>query len=142
MGEMVLKDAVVKVGTTAAPVDLSDHVRSVTINYSAEIHDRTAMGSSARKRLAGLKDFSATVEFNQDYAASKVDATLFPYVGSTNKWINIKKASSATTGVNPRYHGKCLLESYSPISNGVGDLATVSVTFQGDGDLTRSTSAT
>ena len=142
MGEMVLKDAVVKVGTTAAPVDLSDHVRSVTINYSAEIHDRTAMGSSARKRLAGLKDFSATVEFNQDYAASKVDATLFPYVGSTNKWINIKKASSATTGVNPRFHGKCLLESYSPISNGVGDLATVSVTFQGDGDLTRSTSAT
>ena len=142
MGEMVLKDAVVKVGTTAAPVDLSDHVRSVTINYSAEIHDRTAMGSSARKRLAGLKDFSATVEFNQDYAASKVDATLFPYVGSTNKWISIKKASSATTGVNPRYHGKCLLESYSPISNGVGDLATVSVTFQGDGDLTRSTSAT
>lgn len=142
MAEMVLKDAVVKIGTTSAPVDLSDHVRSVAINYSAEIHDRTAMGSSARKRLAGLKDFNVTVEFNQDYAASKVDATLFPYVGSTNKWINIKKASSATTGVNPRFHGKCLLESYSPISNGVGDLATVSVTFQGDGDLTRSTSAT
>ena len=142
MAVMVLKDAQVKVGTTAAPVDLSSWVRSATITYSAEIHDRTAMGSSARKRLAGLKDFNVTVEFNQDYAASAIDATLFPYVGSTNKWISIKKQSSATTGVNPRFHGKCLLESYSPISNGVGDLATVSVTFQGDGDLTRSTSAT
>lgn len=141
MGELVFKDASVKIGTTAAPVDLSDHVRSVTISYSAEILDKTAMGSSGRRRIAGLKDFNVSVEFNQDFAANKVDATLFGYIGSTAKWITIKKESSAAGAVNPRFHGDVLLESY-PIGGDVGSLMVSSVTFQGDGLLTRSTTAT
>jgi len=142
MAELVYLDASVKVGTTGALVDLSDHVRSVTITYSAELHDKTAMGSSGRKRIAGLKDFNVAVEFNQDYAAAKVDATLFAYVGSSGKWITVKPHSSATTGINPRFYGKVHLPDYTPVAGAVGELGTVSVTFQGDGILTRSVAAT
>lgn len=141
MGEIVLKSAYVLMGTTTAPVNLTDHVRSVTINYSAELQDKTAMKSNSRSRIAGLKDWSVDIEFNQDYASSKVDQTLFGYVGSTNKWISIRPTTAKSTDTNPRYHGKCLLEGYSPISGGVGDLETVSVTFMGDGNLTRSTTS-
>ena len=142
MGEFVLKDAVVKVGTSAAPTDLSDHVRSVTVNYSAELQDKTAMGDDARSRIAGVKDFNIAIEFNQDYAASKVDAILFPMVGSTAKYITVKATTATVSATNPRFYGMVLLEGYSPVAGAVGDLATVSVTFQGDGDLTRSTTST
>ena len=142
MGELVLKGATVLLGTTAAPTNLSNHVRAVTINYSAELQDKTAMGDASRNRIAGLKDFNVSLEFNQDFAASNVDATIFPMVGSTAKWVSIKPTSSTASATNPRYHGKVLLESYSPVAGSVGDLATVSITLQGDGDLTRSTSST
>ena len=69
MAELVLTNAAVHINS----VDLSDHVRSVTINYNAELHDKTAMGDGARARIAGFKDFTMSVEYNQDYAASKVE---------------------------------------------------------------------
>ena len=142
MAEIVLTDATFNVGTSAAPVNLSDHVRSITINYSAEIHDKTAMGSSARRRITGLKDFNIAVEFNQDYAANEVDATLWSYIGSTAKYMAVKAKSSGVDAVNPRFHGMAILDGYTPIGGSIGDLETVSVTFQGDGDLTRSTTST
>lgn len=137
MAELVYKDCFFSVGTTAAPVTLSSAVRSLTINYVAEMLDRTAMKDDSRSRLAGLKDWSVTIEFNQDFAASQVDATLFAYVGSTAKRLNIRPTTGAVAAANPRFYGLALLESYPPLSGSVGDLATVSATFQGNGDLTR-----
>jgi len=135
MAEIVLKDASVVVNS----VDLSSRVSSVTINYSAEILDKTAMGANSRSRIAGLKDFSIDVEFNQDYATSNVDATLFPLVGAAAFSIVVKPTSGAVSTTNPSYSGNVLLESYSPIAGGVGELEKTSVTFPGDGDLTRAT---
>ena len=138
MAEIHLRNAFVKINT----VDLSDHVRSVTIAYGAEILDKTAMGDSSRTRIAGLKDWSCDIEFNQDFAAAKVDATLFSLVGSTDFAIKIKAVNSAPSATNPQFAGRVLLESYPPLGNAVGELATVSVTFQGDGDLSRETTTT
>lgn len=142
MGEMCLKNAYVLIGSTGSYTALSTFCRSVTINYGAEMLDRTAMGSSGRKRLAGLKDWSLTLELNQDYAASQVDATLFPLVGSTAKQAQVRPTTSITGAANPKFVGKCHLESYSPISGSVGNLGTVSVTFPGHGVMTRSVAAT
>jgi len=142
MAEFVLKSAWLIIGTSAAPVNLTSRLRSVSISYKAEIQDKTVMGSSGRKRIAGLKDFSVSADFNQDYAASNVDATLFPYIGSTAQRIVVKATSGVVAAGNPRWMGSVLLDSYSPISGGVGDLATVSVSWQGSGVLTRSTAST
>jgi hypothetical protein len=135
MAELVFTDAFVEINS----VDLSDHVRQVTLNYSAELQDSTAMGDTTRERLGGLKDWSLTVEFNQDFAASEVDATLFSIVG-TVFGVEVRATSSARSATNPGYNGNGILESYAPFGGGVGDLLVAPVTIQAAGTLSRSTS--
>lgn len=135
MAFLVLTNAKVTINA----VDLSDHVKQVSIKYSADILEDTAMGAASKSRLGGLKDWSADIEFFQDYATGKIDATLFPLVGAAPFAISIVPVSATVSPNNPNYNGNCVLGDYSPVSGSVGDLTTVSVTFQGDGDLTRST---
>jgi hypothetical protein len=121
-------------------VDLSAHVKSVSIDYKAEIQDETVMGDTARGRLPGLKDWSVQVEFHQDFAAASVDATLFPLVGASAFAIEIKPVNTTASATNPRFTGSALLESYSPIGGTVGDVLMAPITLLGDGTLTRQTS--
>ncbi|MGW3808855.1 radical SAM protein [Micromonospora sp. NPDC005113] len=134
MGSFAFTDAVVTVGGT----DLSDHVRQVTINVSADQLDDTAMGDLFRSRIGGLKDWTVSIEFNQDFAASEVDATLWPLLGTTTA-VTVKATSASTSATNPLYSGSVLVSGYNPLGNGVGDLATTSITWQGAGALTRAT---
>jgi predicted secreted protein len=144
MAELVYKNAMIKLGSSAGPsTDLHPYVRSITINYAAEIQDKTAMTDTFRSRIAGLKTWDVTIEWNQDYADGLVDDELFALVGvsSTACWMVIKPTTAAAAVTNPRFYGRAVLESYSPVSGAVGDLATVSTVFQGDGTLTRSESS-
>lgn len=134
MASFAFTDAVVTVNS----VDLSDYVRSVTLNVSADELDDTAMGDTYRSRIGGLRDWSVSVEFNSDFGASLVDATLFPLLGSTTT-VTVKPTSSATSATNPIYSGSVLVSQVNPMGNSVGDLATVSVTWNGAGTLTRAT---
>jgi hypothetical protein len=120
-------------------VDLADHVRSITLDYSADMVDATAGGDSTRTRLGGLKDWTATVEFLQDFAASKVDATIFPLVGTTTT-IVFRPTNAAKSATNPEYSGTGIVESYPPVSGGIGDLATARVVIRAAGPLSRATS--
>ena len=134
MATLVLTDASVVFNS----VDLSDHVRQVTLNYSANELDDTAMGATTESKKGGLKKWSADVEFNQDFTGSSVDATLFPLVGSTAT-LTIKPVNSAVSATNPRFFGTALLSDYPPLGNSVGDLATTTAKFVSAGALTRAT---
>lgn len=134
MATFVLTDASVVINA----VDLSDHVRQVTLNVEADGQEDTAMGDSWRSRLGGLKDSSVEIEFNQDFAASEVDATLWPLFGTTTT-VTIKPTSSAVSATNPSFSGSMLLTEYPPLDGSVGDVATTSVTFEGAGTITRAT---
>lgn len=136
MAVFAYKDASVVVNA----VDLSDHARSVTVNYEADELDTTAMGDDSRGRIAGLKSWSVDVEWNQDFAASEVDATLFSLIGAAAFTVTVKPTSDAVSTTNPSFSGSCILTSYTPLSGSVGDLATASTSFMGSGDLTRATS--
>jgi len=143
MAEIVLTRAMFKIGaTSAALTSLTTFCKSVSITYQAEILDKTAMGSSGRKRIAGLKDGSVRATFNQDYVAAKVDATLWPYIGTTGCFIKIQALTSKSTTINPRFVGAFHLPSYSPIDGAVGALNEVSVDFQGHGVISRLVTAT
>lgn len=135
MSEIVLTDAFVEINSQ----DLSDHVRSVTINYGAEIKDKTAMGLGSRSKLPGLKDWSVDLEFNQDYALNEVDATLFSLVGAAEFAIIIRSDSGTIDATNPEFTGSALLESYTPLGGSVGDEHITTITLQGTGDLARAT---
>ena len=135
MPTLVLNDAFVSINA----VDLSDHVKSVTLNYSAEMLDDTAMGDDTKSNKGGLKNWSVEVEFHQDYAASSVDATLFSLVGTTFTVIVRPVESTAVGPTNPNYTGTGILESYNPVGGAVGELAAASITIQPAGTLTRAT---
>lgn len=119
-------------------VDLSDHVRSVTLNVEAEDLEDTAMGDTFRSRIGGLKDWSVDIEFNQDFASSEVDATIFTILG-TVVTVTVKPTSAAVSTTNPSYSGSVLISEYNPLDGSVGDLATTSVSWPGAGTLTRAT---
>lgn len=120
-------------------VDLSDHVKSVSLDYSAEMQDDTAMGDTTRSRTGGLKDWSASVEFHQDYASSKVDATLFTLVGSASTIIIRADNDDGVSETNPNYTGSATLESYNPAGAAVGEMASATASFVAAGTLTRAT---
>lgn len=135
MAEFILKNPFVSVGG----VDLSDHVKQLTVNHSAEIKDITAMGSNSRVRLGGLKDWSVDLEFNQDFASGSVHATLFSAVG-TSVAVVIRPDAGAKSATNPELTGNAILESYPPLGGSVGDESVTSASLQGSGDLSSATS--
>lgn len=112
-------------------VNLSGWVRSITLNYEAEMLDDTVMGTSGtRSNRPGLKNWSIDAELLQDYAAGAVDATLFPLVGAAAFAIEMRPTSAAASATNPKYTGNAVLETYPPLSGEVGALATVSASFR------------
>lgn len=134
MANMVLRNAYVSLNS----VDLSSLVRQVTLSYSAELQDDTAMGDTARSRIGGLKDWSLSIEFFQDYAAGKIDATLFSLVGSTFA-VELRSDTGSASATNPKYTGTGILESYQPVGGTVGENLMAPVSISGVGALTRAT---
>ena len=135
MAEVVLTNAFVSLNG----VDLSGHVRSVTLSYNSEPQDITAMSDTTRQRIGGLLDWSLSVEFNQDYAANLVDATLFSLVGTTFAMI-LRPDAGAVAATNPQYTGTVLLESYQPLGGSIGEVHTSPVQLSAASVLARATS--
>jgi hypothetical protein len=120
-------------------VNLSDHITKITLKTQAADLDTTAMGATYQARIGGLKSWSADIEFNQDFAASNVDATIFPLLGTVVA-ITAKATSGANATTNPEYQGNVLVQDYTPLDGQVGALAKTSVSWPGTGTLTRATS--
>jgi hypothetical protein len=118
--------------------NLSTSLVQAELGIEADDIDTTAFGSTWRTRVGGLKAGSVTLQFNQDFAAGAVDATLFPLFGSLGTVV-ISPTSSAISATNPSYTAICLVNSYTPFASSVGDLATVSVTWPTSGTVARGT---
>ena len=135
MAVLVLIDPFISIGG----VNLSEHFTSVSIEPSAALQESTAFGDEWMTREGGLKDFSMSGDYNQDYAAGAIDATLWPLLGVSTPII-VRSQSGAVSVTNPQWAGNVLLESYMPVGGSVGDLVTGSVTLPGNGPLARTTS--
>lgn len=126
MGKLVLKSCSVVVNS----VDLSDHTSSVEIDFVKDNIETTSFSGQGRERIAGLSDDQFVVNFQQDFAAGEVDATLFPlFYNETEFTIVVKPTSSAVGPTNPSYTGTCILLEYQPLAGKVGDLSETQVTF-------------
>jgi len=119
-------------GSTA----LASYLTQVELKASANDITTTSFGSTWVTRVAGLKEGSLTLQFNQDYAAATVDATLWPLLGS-NATVVIKPTSSAVGSANPAYTALCLVTDLTPVSGNIGDLSTFSITWPTNGTVTR-----
>ena len=121
-------------GSTA----LASYLTQVELKSSANDITTTSFGSTWVTRVAGLKEGSLTLQFNQDYAAATVDATLWPLLGA-NATVVIKPTSTAVSASNPTYTAICLVTDLTPVSGNIGDLATFSVTWPTNGTVSRAT---
>ena len=112
-------------------VDLSDHVESIAIDLSVDDVEITAMGATAHTYAPGLRNDSIKVTFYQDFAASKVEATLFPFIGSASgATLVIKPTTAAVSTTNPSYTMTSTLYTYQPLSGSVGEASKTEVEFR------------
>lgn len=117
-------------------VNLSGWCTKANADFEADELETTPMGSTYRSRIGGLKDGGISAEFNQDFAASAVDVTLFPLLGTVVAY-TLKSTSGANSATNPEYQGNVLVSKYTPIDNSVGDLAKTAIAWKTTGTQTR-----
>ena len=111
-------------------VDLSDHVSKVTLEDTRDQVDITAMGATNKSYTKGLGDGKATVDFFQDFAASKVHATLSPLISSTTPFnVEVRPVNGARSTTNPAFLMSSLEFNYSMLDGAVGDASSMSVEF-------------
>lgn len=129
-------------GTVASSTDLTDHVRAVNLSDKVAMQDMTTMGDGGfMAQKPGLLSADMTIDFNQDFAASSVDA-LFgaAALARTLVYIDVKPTSSSRTATNPSRVYACYVGQYSPTAGEVGSRAAVTVTFSVTGTFARLTS--
>ena len=124
-------------------VDLQDQCTSAVVTYSYEQLETTSFGDTARKfggsAVTSLQNNSIEIELYQSYASSETEATIFGLVGIITT-IVLKPTSAAVSATNPSYTlVGCYLESHTPINASLGELSTITLTFNG-GVLTKATS--
>jgi hypothetical protein len=127
------------VSITINSVDLSDRANSATLTYEVEQQDATVMGGN-RAFVGGIQNNTLEVTLYQDFAATEVEDTIFPLVGTTTTLV-LKPTSAVVGADNPTYTiTGAYLASHTPIAAGdVGSTSPVSLTFTG-GTLVKATS--
>lgn len=120
-------------------VDLTSACNSITIETKFDEVETTAFGDTGKKRVAGLSDSSISLDFHQDFAASAVEATIYPLLGTTTTVI-VKPVNAAVSSTNPSYTMTCLVNQWTPLSGGSGELVTASITWPVSGTITKATS--
>lgn len=111
-------------------VVMSSFGTSVTLPMEYEALEDTAFGDTARSRVAGLADSTLSAQFNQDFAASATDVTLYTaYATRAPVVVKVRPTTSAISATNPEYVGSYLPNQHNPFGNAVGELATVQISW-------------
>ena len=131
-----MAQVITKATVTVGGVDLSSSIRKVTLSTDRAELDTTTFGNTAKRRVAGLADNKVSLDFNQDFSASSVEATLYTLIGSTTT-IVIKPNGTTASATNPSYTFTALVTSWTPLDAQVGELASATITWPIDGDITK-----
>jgi hypothetical protein len=132
-------------GTVASSTDISTMITQVDVGLSVAQLETTNFGSGGWKTMTmGLKEGTLQLNFNQDFAASKIDAlfglggSIIPALGAYG-YIDVKPTSAARSATNPSYVFQVYNSSYNPISGSVGALAVGTLQFTITGQIARLT---
>ncbi len=128
----VITNATVTIGG----VDLSSSIRKVTLSTSRAELDTTTFGNTAKRRVAGLADNKVSIDFNQDFSASSVEASIFSLIGTTTTVV-IKPNGTTVSATNPSYTFAALVTDWTPLDAQVGDLASATISWPIDGGITK-----
>ncbi|WP_431997847.1 phage tail tube protein [Streptomyces fungicidicus] len=119
--------------------DLSEFTKKAEVAIEVEEKDVTNYKSLGWKEvIGGLKSATLACEWLQDYAATKLDAIMWPLLGTVVPF-EVRADQAAVGPSNPAYKGNVLISGWSPVTGAVGDEATVSQDFPTSGAVTRAT---
>ena len=128
-----------KIQNGASYVDLSDHVKSISISRNFDELEVTAMGDTGHKFVKGLESSQITVSFLNDDANASVMQTLNSLYGTSAafKIVQVQSGGTATvSATNPLYSGLVLVNKLTPVNGAVGDISTQDITFTVNGAIT------
>lgn len=133
------KYVVTRTKVTLNGTDISDSVASATLELTAADVDVTDFGSGGwTKVIGGLKSGTVSLDFHNDYGVGGINTLLNPLVGSLAT-VTLNPDGTAASSTNPTITALVLVNSVSPVSGAVGDLATFSVSFPTSGSVTFAT---
>lgn len=124
---------------TLNSVGLSDHLKTASLEIIGAELDASSIADAWDIAVLGRKSFVLNLEFFDDTAASKVDATLqaaFFAAGSPSIPFTFKATSAANSATNPQYTGN-VLPNALPFGGGAGTLLMKSVKLKGTGAIIR-----
>lgn len=129
-------------GTVASSTDFSDHIKQITLNMNVAMQDFTTFGDGGFiSQKPGLLGADITVDFNQDFAASSVDATFgAAFLAGTLVYLDVKPTSAARAATNPSYVYAAYVSNYTPIGDAVGNRGAAPVGLAVTGKYARLTS--
>lgn len=128
MGEQVLKNCKLYFDG----YDISGHTNNITLNYGAELQDRTSFGSTARKRIAGLTNVELTGSGYFEAGTSKPDTAIYPTIGSSSATVlTVCPTSNGAAGERAFSH-KAMIGEYAPGGN-IGEIMGFSFAAFGEG---------
>jgi hypothetical protein len=129
------------VGLKIATVDLSEYVTSITLTQTFDEVETTSMGAQSHVFSRGLEASTLTVDFLNDWAAAKVQATLQAAYGTSVTAIVIPVKGTAVSATNPTYTMSILVNNLTPVgTSGPEDYARSSMTFTVNSVVTYSAS--
>ena len=110
---------------------LSDHAESIEVNMGYDDVEITAMGATAHSFTPGLRQDAITINYYQDFAAGKVDATHVAFLGSSaGASLVVKPTSGTTSATNPSYTMVATIYTYQPLAGSVGEASMTSVEYR------------
>ena len=119
-----------QVGLKIATVDLSEYVTSITLTQTFDEVETTSMGAASHQFSKGLEASTLQVDFLNDWAAAKVQATLQAAYGTSVTAIVIPVKGTAVSAANPTYTMSILVNNLTPVgTSGPEDYARSSMTF-------------
>jgi hypothetical protein len=125
-----------QVGLKINSVDLSDHVKSVTLTRNFDELEVTAMGDTAHRFVKGLEASTLQVDFYNDDSASSVLATLQAAWGTTVPFSMLQVKGTAVSATNPLYTGTLLINHTTDINGDVAVIGMQQITFTINGATT------
>lgn len=116
---------------TVNSVDLTDQCTSATFSQSVDALEKTVFGNVARLYTGGLQTNELVLEMFLDYDSGDIWATLNSLVGVATTVKVQADAGAVTSATNPELTLTGTLLASLPQNFALGELQTVSVTFQG-----------
>lgn len=120
--------------------DLSSSCARAELVINAAEVDVTDFGSSGwTEVIGGLKSGSVSLDFHSDFGVGGVSSTFKDLLGTVGTVTLIAANGTAASSTTPAYTATVLVNSFTPVSGAVGDLATYSVTFPTTGAVSYAT---